>query len=211
MAILLLILVVIKALICIGLKKKLENKDKFFGFEPQVKLFQYLKQIKGLQDYNNVILENKGLSIEVGTTSFYIPKTKSGTSPGASIEASENENFEKVEIEITTLDKYFFERQIFPTIIKLDVEGHERKVLEGGLKLLKSCHPAIIMECENRHLKNETVFDVFNILMKIGYKGYFYKDNKLLNISEFKIETHQKIGEGRFWENNNYINNFIFK
>lgn len=193
-------------------EKATGKKGQIFGFEPQVKLFNYLKKIKQLQSYNNVVLENKGLSIEEGTASFFIPKTKSGTSPGASIEESEDAHLhEKVEIEITTLDKYFFENETFPTLIKLDVEGHEKKVLEGGLKLLEACHPAIIMECENRHLQNETVFDVFEILTQIGYKGYFYKNNELVDLDRFEIETHQKLGEGRFWEDKDYINNFIFK
>lgn len=193
------------------LERGVGKNGQVFGFEPQIKLFDYLQKIKHLQSYHNITLENKGLSIKEGTASFFIPKTKSGTSPGASIEASEDTVLhKKVEIDITTLDKYFFEQKTFPSLIKLDVEGHERKVLAGGLKLLEACHPAIIMECENRHLKHETIFDVFNLLLKIGYKGYFYKNNELTRLDKFDIEKHQKIGEGRFWEEKDYINNFMF-
>jgi FkbM family methyltransferase len=194
------------------LQRRVGNNGRVFGFEPQAILFQYLQKITELQHYKNVVLENKGLSNAVGRASFFIPKTKSGTSPGASIEQTEKAHLHtKVEIDITTLDTYFYEKGIFPSLIKLDVEGHEKKVLLGGLQLLKKCHPIIIMECENRHLQEETVFDVFEILWQLGYKGFFYKNNHLTSLGEFKMDIHQRTGNGRFWEDKNYINNFIFK
>ena len=39
----------------------------------------------------------------------------------------------------------------------------------------------------------------------------FYENKKLKSISEFKLDRHQRIGEGRFWEEKGYINNFICK
>lgn len=194
------------------LREGVSRKGQVYAFEPQPKLYKYLKGISHILSYENVVIENKGLSLQHGKVNFHVPLTKSGTSPGARIDVLENESNEKLEIEVVTLDDYFYERLIFPNLIKIDVEGHEKQVLLGGMRLLKYCHPTLMLECENRHLKGEeTIFDVFNILLEIGYEGYFYENKKLKPISEFRLAQHQKIGKGRFWEDKAYVNNFIFK
>lgn len=194
------------------LQQGVTYKGQVYAFEPQPKLYSYLKGISNTLSYDNVVIENKGLSVRHGKVDFHIPMTKSGTSPGARIDAAiQNKKDIKLEIEVVTLDDYFYERQIFPNLIKIDVEGHEKQVLLGGIRLLKYCHPTLLLECENRHLhQGETIFDVFKILLDIGYQGYFYENKSLKSISEFDLECHQRIGEGRFWEEKGYVNNFIF-
>jgi hypothetical protein len=147
-----------------------------------------------------------------GNVDFYIPITKSGSSPGARIgRLKQEENLEKIEIEVITLDTYFFKNKIFPNLIKIDVEGLEKQVLLGGQELLQKCKPKLVLECENRHLDGADIFDVFNILMGLGYSGYFFENGTLKPIREFNVRTHQKAGSGRFWEEKGYVNNFIFE
>jgi len=192
--------------------KYLQPNGKIYAFEPQLKLFNYLKKISALKKYENVTIENMGISSEEGEVTFCIPKTAKGDSPGAKIGFFEDGTpYEESKIQTTTLDKYFFDRQINPSFIKIDVEGHEKQVLLGGVNLLKLSKPIILMECENRHLKDGDIFDVFDLLLKLGYNGYFFKNKKLIPIKDFNIEVHQKTGEGRFWAANGYINNFIFE
>ena len=109
------------------MKKSVKEKGKIFAFEPQVRLYNYLKNISALVKYKNVIIENLGMSSKEGEVNIYIPLTKKGVSPGARIDHfNDGTPCEEVKIQITTLDKYFFERQIFPKLIKIDVEGHEK-------------------------------------------------------------------------------------
>jgi FkbM family methyltransferase len=194
------------------LRKKVGKQGKVYAFEPQIKLYKYLQEIVKINNYNNVILEKRGLSDHVGKTEFYIPKSKNGTSPGARIDMLGNSNhYEKVTIDLQTLDQYFLLNKIYPDLIKIDVEGHEKKVLLGGLELLKTCMPKILLECEYRHLmEGEDIVDVFNILTRIGYKGYFYTGSKINPISDFRREVHQRTEKGNFWDKKGYINNFIF-
>jgi len=194
------------------LQKKVGHKGKVFAFEPQTKLNNYLHVIKRIFNYQNVVIENKGLSSEQKTLSFYIPTTKSGSSPGARIDLLEKDKKQdKIQIEVIRLDDYFLKQQIFPNFIKIDVEGHEKQVLLGGLELLKQCKPKIIMECENRHLIEGDIFDVFDVLLQIGYKGFFIADKKIRPLSEFNLDIHQKTLEVNFWKKKTYINNFIFE
>lgn len=194
------------------MQKSVGRQGKVYGFEPQKKLFGYLKEIITLKKYKNVVVENVGMSSEEGEATFFIPKTGKGDSPSARIDfLDDGIPYEESKIQITTLDKYFYDKKINVDFIKIDVEGHEKKALLGGINLLKSSKPKILMECENRHLKEGDVFDVFKVLTELDYEGYFFENKKLKPIEEFNVEIHQKSGEGSFWEANGYVNNFIFE
>lgn len=189
--------------------KKTVQQGKVYAFEPQVKLYNYLQSIH--QKNSHITIENRGLSNQQGTVQFFIPKTAKGDSPGARIDSQQNTDYDKTTIQTTTLDTYFLDRNIHPRFIKIDVEGHEKQVIQGGLQLLKTAKPTLLMECENRHLPNGSVSDVFRLLTDIGYKGYFFKDQQRLPLEQFDPNMHQKTGPGSFWEASDYINNFMFE
>ncbi len=194
------------------MQKGVKQGGKVYAFEPQKKLFKYLTKIFELKKWENVVIENLGLSSSEEEVSFFVPKTSKGDSPGARIDfLKDGKEYDKSKIQTTTLDKYFFDRQIYPNLIKIDVEGHEKQVLNGGINLLKKAKPKILMECENRHLAEGDIFDVFNVLINLGYKAYFFDKKNLRPIKDFNIDIHQKIGEGRFWEAEGYVNNFVFE
>ena len=194
------------------LQKKVGKTGKVYAFEPQIILFNYLQGIIKINNYNNVVLEGMGLSDHQGKTNFYIPSSKNGTSPGARIDIlDKNDNYQKLTIDLVTLDQYFFDNKIFPDLIKIDVEGHEKNVLLGGLRLIEACKPKILLECEYRHLKDgEDIINVFNILTQVGYKGYFFTGNKINVLGDFKRDIHQRSDKDNFWDKRGYINNFIF-
>lgn len=64
-----------------------------------------------------------------------------------------------------SLDFYFHEDKRNPTIIKIDVEGDEKKVLIGAKRILKECAPKIILETHSKKLER----DCLNFLFKFGY------------------------------------------
>jgi FkbM family methyltransferase len=194
------------------MQKSVTKTGKVYGFEPQRSLFIYLNRIIKRFKYDNMIIENMGVSSREDVINFYIPKTRKGNSPEARIDLlQDGGSYQKTKIRTTTLDKYFFDCEIYPDFIKIDAEGHEKQILLGGLNLLKTHQPKILMECENRHMKEGKIFDVFDILLKLGYRGYFFENRNLKPIHEFNTDIHQKRMSGRFWEANGYINNFFFE
>jgi len=195
------------------MRKKVGKSGQCYAFEPQPKLYNYLKAILQRFAYQNVILEHKGVSSKAGVFHLYIPKTASGASPGASLNAIADQGnaVEKVEVQTVTLDAYFFERGIVPSLFKIDVEGHEAEVLKGGEQLLRQHHPRILMECETRHLKNGSVGDILQMMKGWGYRGFFILRGKLHAVETFDPAIHQKQSEGRFWEAPGYVNNFVFE
>jgi FkbM family methyltransferase len=99
-------------------------------------------------------------------------------------------------------------------LIKIDVEGHELSVLEGGKALIAECRPNIIIEIEERHRPGALCL-VTNFFADLGYSGIFRHRSRLCPISEFEIEQHQRVDNlqyknGTWTRRGVYVNNFIF-
>lgn len=96
-------------------------------------------------------------------------------------------------------------------LIKIDVEGHELKVLAGGAGVLDRYGPNIIVEAEERH-RPSAVETLKNWLYSFGYRGFFVHDNKMVNIDYFDVALHQHVGAARDHprDSRRYINNFVF-
>lgn len=77
-------------------------------------------------------------------------------------------------MEVSRLDLY---RDAFgaPGIIKLDVEGHEAKVLRGGKKILKNDRPLLILEQRDSEFVSETESPVLSHLSKLGYLVFTFR------------------------------------
>ena len=55
----------------------------------------------------------------------------------------DEQGFAEIELQATTLDMHWLE----PDLIKIDVEGAERQVLEGARKTINAHRPTILLEC----------------------------------------------------------------
>lgn len=96
--------------------------------------------------------------------------------------------------------------------VKIDVEGHEREVLEGATRILASDRPAFLIEIEERH-KAGSVEDITQLMQARGYRGFFVEGNRIRPIEEFELARYQApslIGEGDRASYKDYINNFIY-
>jgi FkbM family methyltransferase len=195
------------------MQRRVGERGRIFAFEPQPKLFAYLRGVQQQFGFKNVQLEHKGLSSASGVMELHVPASASGTSPGATLNRlaeTDGAALTRCQVEVTTLDDYFHARNIRPALLKIDVEGHELEVLKGGRQLLTACKPRILMECENRHMQEGSVEDVFDFLRRLGYDGHFIERGRLRPLQEFDPHVHQRSGEGRFWEEKGYVNNFVF-
>jgi len=94
--------------------------------------------------------------------------------------------------------------------IKIDVEGHELDVLEGGRDTLERYRPTVLIEAEDRHRKG-SVENVFTFFECLGYQCLFYYQGKILTGASFSLPLHQAIGNlGPGARGSAYVNNFLF-
>lgn len=186
------------------MQKAVGSGGLVYSFEPQNELADYLKTMVSRLDMKNVTVEQFALSSKEGRSILHLPGE--GVSPSATLESNILENSSKTyEVPMNTLDNYFGDKpEIKISLIKCDVEGHEFDVFKGGEELLKKQKPTLIFECEQRHHKNDSIFDVFNWLYELNYSGYFFLNGAIHEIEKFNADVHQQHGTKE------YMNNFLF-
>lgn len=192
------------------MEQNVGKQGKIYAFEPQSSLNAYLVKMKKIMGWENVTIEHLALSDTASEVTLFIPSNKTGqsSSPGATIvehkvldEVSSTET-----VHTQTMDAYCEMHQIHPNVLKIDVEGNELKVFQGGINTLKKYKPKIIVEIEAIHVGEDRVLETFNFLQNLGYQGRIVHDNGQIPLSDFSFETHQNKSD-----KSNYCNNFIFE
>lgn len=165
----------------------------------------------------NINIYNVGLSSFKGLLNLHIPVSYSAYSrrisglgsitPGlASFREIEGEQA-CVEVPVNTLDDYNFTDVSF---IKIDVEGHESRVIQGGHKTIVREKPILLVEIEQRHLDGHPIEMVFQQILELGYEGSYLYSGNLIPLSKFSYKEHQE----PFLNNpssKDHIRNFIFR
>ncbi len=176
-------------------------------FEPIPFIFDNLKN--NLKDYQNVFLNNIALSDKKGKVDLFIPEGSSiDLSAGSSIvqETTKAHSYQfkkKIEVEADTLDNYFKSHNL-PNIIKIDVEGAESLVINGGLEFFKNNSPIISLEVWSSKEGGEISMKAVEKLRDLGYQSYLInKDGELEKVTGDLSIVVDKQGLGG--------DNFIFK
>jgi FkbM family methyltransferase len=147
-------------------------------FEPQPRLARVLAS--GVGRRPNVTVHSVALSNQPGNCEMRVPRNDLGY---GTIEASNSftgkadlsRGVDNFQVETRRLDDLDVARVGF---VKVDVEGHEHEVLEGGKALLARDTPAILVETEERH-RQGSVSAVTELLGGLGYACYVFTDGKL--------------------------------
>ncbi len=146
----------------------LEFCKEVHSFEPLSEIFYYLKL--NLENEKRSFLNNVALSNENGEVTIH--KSKYGLGGSTIItdvyENSKNSFSGEEKVKTITLDDYL-KNHTPPTIIKIDVEGAENLVLEGGNNLLKNYTPVIAMEVWKN---SENHRQAIELLKNFGYQAY---------------------------------------
>ncbi len=139
--------------------KQLYPNAKIIAFEPDAKIFEYLKyNVYEVFGYKNVELVRKGLWNKETTLAFY----EEGADGGRITDKSVGTTY----IEVTRLRSYINEKTEF---LKIDIEGAEYKVLEDCKDLLKNVENLFV---EYHSFKNEQqrLGELLMILSNAGFR-----------------------------------------
>lgn len=163
------------------------------AFEANPIIYEYLQ--KNLtQIIKNITLYNFALSDKKGTASLRVPirrktifqsqfEEKYHVGRGTIHEANTFDKFDKFYVKTIRLDDFEFTNKI--SLIKIDVEGHELKVIEGAKKTIKKHRPNLLIEIEEQHSK-EKLLKSINYIQNLHYKSYIFHNNALLQIKDHK-------------------------
>ncbi len=184
---------------------------RVIALEPQAELAAYLRVMARLFRLRGLKVLEVAASVRRGSSYLWVPG-ESGNSPLASLMKSALPAGKHRMVSVPTLP---LDDLIQPSMgrigaIKIDVEGHESAVLAGATRILKEHRPAIVCECEQRHLNEGTVSDLLHWMRGRSYDSWFVHRGKLRASGEFNPPIHQQFRRDPHRPGKDYVSNFVF-
>ena len=151
----------------------MDSATAVYAFEPgehQAMLFEKTIKTNHLIE-EKVILSNKALSKESGKALFAVHKTQDCSGDGLidTLRAGETKT---TEIELITLDQWWQSVGCpLVDVMKIDTEGAELWILQGGKKMIETCKPKVLIEINATNLipYHYSPSDILNWINNIGY------------------------------------------
>lgn len=165
------------------------SSGKVFAFEPESKNFEILKKNIEINNYPNIVAEQKIVSDKSGIVKLFI--AEHGIVGHRINQQKSSQKF--IEVESIILDNYIKKLNLDNKInfIKIDVEGSEPKVLEGAKEIMQKSNQLKIFTEFNREAVEEYGIEpkeMIDLFYRNGFKIYLpnYKENKinLTNVNE---------------------------
>jgi FkbM family methyltransferase len=138
---------------------------------------------------SNVIPVRLGVSDAPGSAVMQVPQAMAGA---ASLHLSRTYDDEHTEtVDLTTLDSLAEEWQIEPDVVKIDVEGAELLVLQGGTGTLQRHHPAVLAEMLRIH---SAAFgyhpnEILDLMASLSYRCFASSGNRWDHFTTMTPET----------------------
>jgi FkbM family methyltransferase len=180
------------------------------AFDPRFVNSFELKRISRLLA-KNIILHDCALSDENGQAQFSEVANDLGRSHFADLAIPATPSTRNRRVDVRTLDSFNLERI---SMIKIDVEGAELRVLQGATKTIIRERPVVLVESEKRH-NPESPESILDFFATFNYRGFFYNAESWTPIENYNSAEFQKLGNAPILEHNYqrirlYINNFLF-
>lgn len=190
------------------------KEGALYSYEPHPANAVVLQKLAKAQSH--VRFRPVALSDAARRAEMLTPRLHNRLVPALSSLAHGFEGLEGVEVERLEVPTVRLDDDVGTSVqvdfVKIDVEGHERAVLEGGASMFRRWLPPLLIEIEQRHL-TVPIADVFQYLQELGYHLYYVDGLFLRPIADFDLRRDQesKLMEGqfnRFSIGKEYVNNF---
>lgn len=168
------------------------------AFEPYEPHLSRFRDNIALNGYRNISVNALALSNEAGRVNLHVPLTNNTGMASFFPDEGDARQFSTHSVETMTLDAYVARQNIRRVdIIKMDVEGAELQILEGGLRTIKSHSPDILMEVNVDHISRAGS----SLAYLIGFfDGIGYEISKIMHDGSTKpiygpadFDEHQNI------------------
>ena len=171
------------------------NSGKVVSFEPAEDTVKVLQENIRLNRMDNVMVVQKGVSDFSGTMHF----TNGLDSTNHLVESEDGST---VTIETVKLDSFIAEHRVFPTVLKIDAEGAEERIVLGAKNVLNDSRVrAIVMEIFGDEEKSK-------LIEKYGFTlcGYNPKERRL-----YKTTAREAGRNGIYIRDLDYVNDKVLE
>ena len=188
------------------LKKNFPN-HKIIAFEPSPATFD--KLLVNVGKNSGIVCVNSALSDFNGMSELFFNEPLSGLASlskrdlsrfGISFDLSER-------VKVQTLENYLIQNKLHgPFILKIDVEGHELKVLNGCLSLSTNQIAVIQFEFGGTNLDSRTFYlDFYNFFDSINFLLYRLKPNGAYLINRYAELDELPLNSTYYAINKNFL------
>ena len=193
----------------------LSINNKIISLEASPKTYEDHKDNIVLNNFENIELLNIAIS-EKDDQTLKLSESKNDWESSLT-----HENFDKIyetSIKTKTIDTIMAQKKIedFNLIIKLDIEGHEIKAIQGGFNTIKKYNPLIIIEFSKFMQSNNNYnLNFFREFLKNFDYSIFDKNYKKTTVDEIIKEldnlpkSHYAIGNNFLIKNKSKLENII--
>jgi FkbM family methyltransferase len=188
--------------------KEIKKAKTVYAFEPLPNLYKKLTIW-----FKNIELFNLALSSKKEAAKIHIPiindKLYESRAKLDDLKEVNETGFKEIEISIDTLDHILESKKPNQLdIIKIDIEGHELKAIEGARKTIHTFKPYLLVEIESRH-HNQSIAEPVNFICSLNYEAYFF-NFKSKSLEPFSHYNMAEMQDAKNQNTFNYINNFLF-
>jgi FkbM family methyltransferase len=150
-------------------------------FEPMSRTIERAKiNVRANGVGKNVHLHNLAASNSAARTQINLPRKEDFLGTGNSLVATGAPIIDVKEVQCVEIDTYL--PDVAPTLVKIDVEGHEQACIEGMIKTLRKHRPRIVAEIW-QHTRRE----VLMMLDEMGYRCRPFEKHER-NVMNFRCE-----------------------
>lgn len=155
------------------------------AFEPAADTRRILElnvRSNGLTD--RILVEPHALSNALGTAEFFETEDDAYNSLK---DTRRKKLLRKSMVQLETLDHYVGSRAVQRVdLVKIDVEGFESEVIEGGLAMLTAMKPDLFVEIYQGRNSNADPARTIGLLTGVGYKGWVVEDGALQSLTQHR-------------------------
>lgn len=150
------------------------------AFEPIGENFEILQKVVFGGGMSNTKVLRVAIAEKTRKQEMVIPPRKDFTGFYQAKLAADDDAGDRQTVTVYSLDQLVSEGVFSKAdFVKCDTEGSELAVLNGGIELLRSNNPSLLIEVQRK-----TGNEVFALLSTLGYKAYRF-DGRLLNVERF--------------------------
>ncbi len=161
------------------------------SFEPQPNVFKILTSNIDLNEFpSRIVPHNTGLGTSKEEITMYVPKfTGTGGASFMNLHDDEGEATQ-IKVPVNLLDDLI---KVEPDLIKIDVEGSELNVLQGGLRIIKLSKPTVVVELLRKWMKpfGHTPQMFLDVMLEQNYRCYAISIDHLNEIRRIDEDTNE--------------------